>query len=76
MQASQNFAQNLRAVMEARNISQREMAEMCGVTYAYVNRILLQKQNPSINVCDKIADALDMDLSELLSQPEKLTKSA
>lgn len=76
MQASKNFAANLRQIMETRGISQRRMADMSGVTFAYINRILLEKNVPSLDVCEKISSALDVDLAKLITKSKKLAKSA
>lgn len=62
--------------MEKQGVTQRELADRSGVTFTYVNRILLQKQTPSLEICDRIADALGVNLSKLLEKSKKLSKSA
>lgn len=76
VQALKNFRVNLRALMEARGISQRDLADSAGISYPHVNRILMDKVEPSLPICDQLADALDVPLTDLLSAPSKNGKRA
>lgn len=68
MQATNTFRDNLRTVMESRDISQRELAQKAGTGYPNLNRVLQGKQNVTLELADRIADALDISLTELLSK--------
>lgn len=70
MCALANFRKNVRAAMRFRGVSQRALAKKAGLTHPYVNRILTNKVEPSLTVCDRIADALDIECSRLI-EPEK-----
>lgn len=49
--------------------SQRHFAERAGISYVFLNRILKGHSNPTLETCDKIADALGFKLEELLADP-------
>lgn len=66
----------MRAAMEAAGLSQRALAEKAEVTHPYINRILTDKVEPSLPMCDRIADALKIPFAELISDPKKFSKSA
>lgn len=65
----QHFRQNVARLMEDRGLSYRELAEMAGMSYVFLHRVLTGKANPSIDVADKVADALDAQLSDLIADP-------
>lgn len=75
VQALNNFRQNLRTALENRGVSYRTFAESSGLTYVYVYRICNPDANgkpePSIEVCDKIADALGYQLADMLVSPKQ-----
>lgn len=73
-QASRTFARNLRIEIESRGISQRELAKLSGVTTTYINRILVSKQNPTIEICDRIAVSLGLSLTKLLTVKKRAKK--
>lgn len=67
MQASETFRLRLREAMAAARLTQRELAERVGTGYPGINRILQGKQNPSIDLADRIADAVGVALADLLA---------
>ena len=61
----------LRAVREARGISQRELARRAGVTNGAISLIEQNKSSPSVASLKKLLDSLSMSLAEFftLEQP-------
>lgn len=71
MQATNTFRDNLRSLMDSREISQRELAKKAGTGYPNLNRVLQGKQNVTLELADRIADALDISLTELLAKKSR-----
>lgn len=55
-----NFVDNLQAACERKGISQRELARRSGVHYVTVNRILQRQMDPSLSICERLAEAAEM----------------
>lgn len=68
MQAALTFRTRLREAMQAAGLSQRELAEKVGTGYPGINRILQGKQTPTLDLADRIADAVGMPLPKLLEK--------
>lgn len=66
MQASNTFRERLRRAMKKKKISQRELAKRARTGYSGVNRILQGEQMPTLDVADRLADAVGLPLSTLL----------
>ena len=60
----------LRAVREARGLSQRELAARAGLTNGTISLIEQNKTSPSVASLKKVLDALPMALSAFFSQDE------
>lgn len=73
MTALENFRQNLRRAMEARELSQRALAERAEIGYPYVNRVLQGKTAPSVPQAERLAKAVSVSLTELLSDPKNFS---
>ncbi len=56
---------NIRALREVRGHNQTKFAEMIGLNRSYLNQIESGKMNASVNVLVKIADGLDVPLTDL-----------
>lgn len=70
------FAKNLRSLLKSKNISQAELAKACGITPAYVSKILQGKYiNIHHDILAGFAKALDIPIEDvvLLSSPNYLT---
>lgn len=59
MALAENVRSNLSRFLSDRGISQRELAERSGVHYVTINRIL-NGQDPTLSVCEKLARALGL----------------
>lgn len=68
VQATDNFRKHLREAMERAGISQRELAERAATAHPGINRILQGKQVPTLDLADRIADAVGVPLHELLGK--------
>lgn len=69
MNGRQKLAMNLRRLRVERGLSQERLAADSGVDRAYVGGIERQSENPSIDVLDKLALALGVEVGELLVTP-------
>jgi transcriptional regulator with XRE-family HTH domain len=67
MKSRQKLATNLRRLRVERGISQERLAADSGVDRAYVGGIERQTENPTIEVLDKLAEALEVEIGELLA---------
>lgn len=56
--------------METKGYSQRELAEMAGISHTMLNDIVRERVNPSLKTLQKIADALDVKVSQIFLQAE------
>lgn len=61
------LAANMRRARAARRLSQEALAEQAGLHRTYVGAIERCERNVSIDNIEKIARALHLDISELLS---------
>jgi len=55
----------LKLARVAKNLSQEELAEQIGVTRQTIGLIEKGKYNPTLNLCRKLAKALDKTLDDL-----------
>ena len=60
------LATNLRATRKARGISQEELADLAGLHRTYVGSIERGERNVSIDNIERLADALRLDVIDLL----------
>lgn len=60
----------LRAVREARNLSQRELAQRAGLTGGAISQIEQNRSSPSVASLKSLLDAIDMPLSEFFAEIE------
>lgn len=66
MEIREVFASNLKAMREAKGLSQEELAHRAGIDRTYVSSLERSVYNASIDVVDRLAKALDIEASELL----------
>lgn len=62
-------AWNLRRLRTARRISQERLAADTGVDRAYVGLLEREEGNPTVDLLDKLAEALDVSVSEFFVRP-------
>lgn len=71
---SDAFAAALKKQRTARGLSRQALADRAGLHQTYIGLIERGLSNPSLDVISGIADALELPLSNLISEAEKLHK--
>ena len=66
MDPRNRLGQNLRALRKARGLSQERFALEHDIDRTYVSGIERGKRNPTVTVLGRLADALGVDIHELL----------
>lgn len=61
----EKFAKHLRELREDRGISQTRLGELAGLNRNYVSDVERARRNPCLDNILKLADALDINPSEL-----------
>ncbi|MEW4459988.1 helix-turn-helix transcriptional regulator [Roseibium algicola] len=69
MEIREVFAQNLRALRQAKGLSQEELAHEAGIDRTYISALERNVYNASIDVVDRLAQVLGVDVAELLKRP-------
>ena len=60
------MAKRLRALRDKRDLSQRELAALSGVSREYIARIELGQHDPTLSTLEKLAKALRVKVSALV----------
>lgn len=68
---SKHFGLELRKEREKQGLSQEKLAELANIHRTHLSKIELAKISPTILVSSKLANALNVKLSELISRAEK-----
>lgn len=71
MKARALVAWNVRRIRVDRGISQERLAYDAQIDRSYMGGIEQQSQNPTIDILERIAETLDVHLSEFFLQPPK-----
>jgi transcriptional regulator with XRE-family HTH domain len=64
------LAWNLRALRTAKSLSQERLAIDAGVDRAWVSELEREQGNTSVDLLDRLAEALDVPIAALLAEPE------
>ena len=67
MPARARFAQRLRLQRQDRGLSQEELADRAGLHRTYVGSVERAERNISIDSMERLAEALGLDVSDLLA---------
>ncbi len=62
------FAQRLRQIRQIKGLSQEELADMAGLHRTYVGSVERSERNVSIDNMERLANALEVDITELLKK--------
>lgn len=65
------FGQAVRKIRLAKDISQEKFADMCDLHRTYISDVELGKRNVSLENIRRMANALDMNISELFQEVER-----
>lgn len=71
MSEQDHLAENMRAIREARGLSQEQIAKIAGVPRATWTHLESGAANPTLAVLIKVANALQVRLDELLAPPRQ-----
>ena len=74
MEASKAFGLAIRKLRIAKDLTQEELGFESGLTRAYISSIELDQKLPSITTIAKLAQALELNLSELMGFVDKEMK--
>jgi len=64
------LAWNLRALRTDKSLSQERLAVDAGVDRAWVSELEREQGNTSVDLLDRLAEALDVPVAALLAEPE------
>ena len=62
------FGNVLRKFRENRNMTQDEFAALCDISRAYYGRVERGEHSATVELCQKIAEGLNIRLSDLFSE--------
>jgi transcriptional regulator with XRE-family HTH domain len=71
MDFSDAFAVVLKRQREASNLSRQTLAQMAGLHQTYVGLIERSLANPSLDVCNALAEALEVPFSRMIADAER-----
>jgi len=60
------IADNLVTLRKRENMSQAKLAKLSGVSISFIKKLELKHLNPSVEILEKIAKALRVDIKDLL----------
>ena len=66
MRLRQVFAKNLRRIRDERELSQEALADLAGIDRTYVSSLEREKYNASLEIIERLANALKVEAHELL----------
>lgn len=72
LEFSDAFALVLQKHRTAKKLSRQSLAEKAGLHQTYTGMIERGKSNPSLDAANAIAEALEMPLSKLVAEAEKI----
>lgn len=61
------FATKIRILRIANNLSQEQLAELINMERAYISRVENNKTYPNVPILKQIADALNVEITELFN---------
>jgi transcriptional regulator with XRE-family HTH domain len=76
LEFSDAFALVLEQQRVAKGLSKQELAQRAGLHQTYIGMIERGVSNPSLDTANAIAEALEVSLSELILQAEKVRQRA
>lgn len=65
VKATVAVGKRIRELRKAQGMSLRKFALMVGISYPYLSNVETGKQSPTVDVLDRIAQGLDVDIREL-----------
>jgi transcriptional regulator with XRE-family HTH domain len=71
MRQTTEIAEALKRFREVREVSQRDLAEKSGVGYASIARIETGRQDPTVGMLERLAEALGIGLVDFFTEPKR-----
>lgn len=65
-----SVAENIKRIRKKRGFTQKELGNLCGINEANIRKYENDRQNPKIETLQKIANALRVNITELLDLPQ------
>lgn len=65
-----SIGDNIRKYRRAKNLTQKQLGELLGLSNTYLSDMELDRTNPSIKTLKKVAHALEISYIELLRDTE------
>jgi len=69
------FGENLKKIRNERNISQEELAFEARLDRTYISGLECGKRNPTLKIIVRLANALNMEPSELLNNLHSIARN-
>lgn len=69
MEIREVFSLNLKTLRQAKGMSQEELAHRAGIDRTYISSLERSVYSASIDVVDRLASALDVEVADLLKRP-------
>lgn len=70
MNITQRFGEKVRSIRREQQLSQDELADQCGLHRTYIGAVERGERNITLINAEKIADALQVNLSELVGRDD------
>ncbi len=67
---TEKFGQQIKTLRKARNLSQEDLAELCGLDRTYISGIERGIRNVSLRNIEVLAHALEVTLADLFEEVE------
>lgn len=71
MKLRDNLAANMRRIREERGWSQEAFAAEVGIHRTYATMLESRKRSPTIDIIERMMEALNVDVGDLLGPPPK-----
>ena len=65
------YGRAIRLIRQQREISQEELADLCGLHRTYISDVELGKRNVSLENIERLADALEVKISDVFVEIER-----
>lgn len=62
---------NIKAIRTGKNLTQQQVAQICGVSKSVYSRYESGERNPSLRVAKSLASCFGCSIDELLREPEE-----
>ena len=69
------YIERINSLMRERGLNKTELSRRAGLSREYLSRILNQNRNPTIAILEGLAEALDVEAWELLTDPAEAIRS-